>query len=257
VCSYDRAGSGWSDWGPHPRTFRQVVYELHTLLTRSGEIGPFIMVGASYGGWIVRLYQLTYPGEVAGMVLVDAGATDPARLMPDGRVVRSSELAHGRAIPEIKTAGPLRESEIPPAALAQIRAGLSSASARANEPPRDKLPTQAQQMRTWALGQVGHVVAAVNPFEAEELAELRRAMTDRVNALADLPLVILTRGRPDEDGSDVEVREAAHRADQARQAAMSRMSRHLFAEKSGHHIELEDPDLVVRSIRELLAKTRR
>src|SRR4029077_5691972 len=55
VCSYDRAGDGWSDMGPHPRTYRQIVYELHTLLTRSGEPAPFVLVGHSYGGWLIRL----------------------------------------------------------------------------------------------------------------------------------------------------------------------------------------------------------
>ena len=59
VCSYDRAGDGWSDIGPHPRTFRQIVYELHTLLERAGVRGPFVLVGHSYGGWLVRQYQST------------------------------------------------------------------------------------------------------------------------------------------------------------------------------------------------------
>src|SRR6516162_5157930 len=54
VCSYDRAGDGWSELGPHPRTFQQVVYELHQLLKTAGERPPFIMVGHSYGGWLVR-----------------------------------------------------------------------------------------------------------------------------------------------------------------------------------------------------------
>src|SRR5690349_5336558 len=80
VCSYDRAGDGWSDWGPHPRTYRQIVYELHTLLDKAGVKPPFVLVGQSYGGWLVRLYALTYPSDVAGMVLVDAGADDPWRM---------------------------------------------------------------------------------------------------------------------------------------------------------------------------------
>src|SRR5215467_7402356 len=74
VCSYDRAGDGWSDMGPHPRTFRQIVYELHTLLEKGGVHSPLILVGHSYGGWLVRVYQATYPKEVAAMVLVEAGA---------------------------------------------------------------------------------------------------------------------------------------------------------------------------------------
>src|SRR5947207_3172616 len=64
VCSYDRAGDGWSELGPHPRTMHQIVYELHTLLERAGVKPPFALVGHSYGGWIVRLYAATYPSEV-------------------------------------------------------------------------------------------------------------------------------------------------------------------------------------------------
>src|SRR5262245_65150762 len=86
VCSYDRAGDGWSDLGPHPRTLRQIVYELHTLLDKGGVKPPFVLVGHSYGGWLVRLYASTYPAEVAGMVLVEAGADDPWRIIPDGQM---------------------------------------------------------------------------------------------------------------------------------------------------------------------------
>src|SRR6185503_2974176 len=120
VCSYDRAGDGWSDLGPYPRTLHQVVYELHTLLERAGIQPPLVLVGHSYGGWLVRLYASTYPGEVAGMVLVEAGADDPRRLLADGKVVRSSDLPSGRPVPAVKTSGPLRVSDIPPSALSQM-----------------------------------------------------------------------------------------------------------------------------------------
>src|SRR5207249_611819 len=66
VCSYDRAGDGWSDFGPHPRTMRQIAYELHTLLANAGEHAPLVLVGHSYGGWLVRLYQSMYPADIAG-----------------------------------------------------------------------------------------------------------------------------------------------------------------------------------------------
>src|SRR5215510_15566103 len=91
VCSYDRAGDGWSDWGPIPRTLHQVVYELHTLLDRAGVKPPFVLVGHSYGGWVVRLYASIYPTEVAGMVLVEGGADNPVRMLPDGKLVHASD----------------------------------------------------------------------------------------------------------------------------------------------------------------------
>src|SRR5687768_15970578 len=72
VCAYDRAGLGWSDPGPQPRTPGQIARELHTLLTNAGIPGPYVLVGHSVGGKNVRMFALQYPDQVAGMVLVDA-----------------------------------------------------------------------------------------------------------------------------------------------------------------------------------------
>jgi pimeloyl-ACP methyl ester carboxylesterase len=253
VCSYDRAGDGWSEFGPHPRTFRQIVYELHTLLERARERPPYVLVGHSYGGWLVRLYQSTYPSEVAGMVLVEAGAENPWRMMPDGRLVRSSDLASGQAIPSIRKSNPLRIGDIPYPALAQIRAGLPDASRHANDPPRNKLPPEAQRMRTWALGQVGHIVAAVNPFENEELALLREDRRKSEYPLGDIPLIVITRGLVDETGPDATALEAEHRRDQAAVAVLSRRGKQIIAAHSGHHVQLEEPDLVVSTIQQIIA----
>lgn len=73
VCSYDRAGYDWSDPGPMPRTTARSVRELHTLLQNAGERPPFILVGHSFGGNNVRVYNGVYPREVAGLVLADTG----------------------------------------------------------------------------------------------------------------------------------------------------------------------------------------
>ncbi|PYX08862.1 MAG: hypothetical protein DMG85_09990 [Acidobacteria bacterium] len=71
ACSYDRAGIGWSDADPMPRTAQRIVNELHTLLTNARTKGPYVLVGHSFGGLAVRLYAAQYPEEVVGMVLVD------------------------------------------------------------------------------------------------------------------------------------------------------------------------------------------
>jgi len=73
VCSYDRAGYGWSDAGPMPRTVSQIARELHALLENAGEKPPYILVGHSFGKNSVRMYHKLYPNEVAGMVLVEGG----------------------------------------------------------------------------------------------------------------------------------------------------------------------------------------
>lgn len=79
VCAYDRAGFGWSDSNPAPRTLEGQVNELHGLLQGANEHGPFVLVGHSYGARVVRVYAAKYPDEVTGMVLMDAGilADDP------------------------------------------------------------------------------------------------------------------------------------------------------------------------------------
>jgi pimeloyl-ACP methyl ester carboxylesterase len=257
VCSYDRAGDGWSELGPHPRTLRQIVYELHTLLDKAGVKPPLVLVGHSYGGWLVRLYASTYKADVVGMVLVEAGADDPRRFLPDGKLGRSSDLVKNQEIPAVKTANPLRISDIPPAALKQMMSGARSLAKNPNPPPRDKLPPDAQRMRTWALAQVGHVAAAVNPFEHEELALLRAERTKTAHPLGDMPLIVLTRGISDEDGPDGKAFEEEHRRDHAAIAAMSRKGKLVIAARSGHHVQLDEPELVIQSIREVLAAARK
>jgi hypothetical protein len=137
-----------------------------------------------------------------------------------------------------------------------MRAGLPDAVKTANDPPRNKLPAEAQRMRTWALGQLGHVAAAVNPFEHEELAGLRAERTKTQYPLGDMPLIVLTRGIP-EEGPDGKAFEAEHRRDHEAIAAMSRKGKLVIAAHSGHHIQLDEPELVIKSIREVLAAVRK
>src|ERR687893_2596105 len=76
VCSYDRAGMGWSEMGPEPRDARQITSELHTLLGKAGIEVPYVLVGHSFGGMYVQTYAARYPDEVAGVALVDS-STEP------------------------------------------------------------------------------------------------------------------------------------------------------------------------------------
>ena len=71
ICTYDRAGMGWSEASPEPRTAREFAKELHTLLAKANEPGPYVLVGHSMGGYTVRVYAHDYPEEVAGLVLID------------------------------------------------------------------------------------------------------------------------------------------------------------------------------------------
>ena len=72
VCTYDRAGLGWSDASSLPSDAAQFAKELHTLLQNANVPGPYVMVGHSLGGLIVRVFAHDYASEVAGVVLVDS-----------------------------------------------------------------------------------------------------------------------------------------------------------------------------------------
>jgi pimeloyl-ACP methyl ester carboxylesterase len=108
TCAYDRAGLGWSEPGPAPRTMRQEVFELHNLLEAAKISGPYVLVGHSIGGLLVRLYMQQHPSDVIGLVLVDP--THESSVLFNlrlGKWVRIRELATGRVVPE-----PLRQGRI-------------------------------------------------------------------------------------------------------------------------------------------------
>src|SRR5687768_3655967 len=71
VCSYDRAGLGYSDPGPSPRTARRIARELHALLDRSGITEPLVLAGASSGGLSMRVFATEHPERARGLVLID------------------------------------------------------------------------------------------------------------------------------------------------------------------------------------------
>lgn len=106
TCAYDRAGSGWSEPGPAPRTMKQEVFELHALLEAAKVTGPFVLVGHSIGGLLVRLYAERYSGDVVGVVLVDPlhenAMVGSVRF---GGWVRLREKAAERAVPEPRREG--------------------------------------------------------------------------------------------------------------------------------------------------------
>jgi pimeloyl-ACP methyl ester carboxylesterase len=83
VCSYDRANLGQSDPAEGPRTAQDAADDLSAMLAPAKETGPYILVGASFGGHIVRLFAAQHPGEVAGIVLVDASHEDQVERMSE------------------------------------------------------------------------------------------------------------------------------------------------------------------------------
>ncbi len=86
VCVYDRAGRGWSDPAPTAQDGAQTATDLHTLLQRGNEPGPYVLAGHSFGGLYALTFAARYPGDVAGLVLVDstapASGTEPDSTQP-------------------------------------------------------------------------------------------------------------------------------------------------------------------------------
>jgi len=79
VCVYDRAGYGWSDAGPAPRTGQRLAEELHRAATGAGLSGSRVLVGHSFGALVARLYAARFPAQAAGLVLVDPQNEDSGR----------------------------------------------------------------------------------------------------------------------------------------------------------------------------------
>ena len=240
VCSYDRAGAAWSDPVSAPQTLREMSDDLHELMRNAGETGPFVLVGHSLGGELVRVFEATWPNDLAGAILVDTGHPDALSII-NGRLVRRT--AENLIPPPVKSGDPVPQPAPAPARMEKI------------EPPFDKLPVENQRFRLWAVSN-GKVSPSGAKAEVESVQELRAAH-ERGDALfGDKPLVVISRAtggyRPirgivSQEQADLMERERIeHNRDLLK---LSRNSKAIVADKSGHDIHLDQPELVVESVR--------
>ena len=242
ICTYDRAGYAWSDPGPKPRTYAQLNLELHDALAKLGERGPLILVGHSFGGGVVRNYAAVYPGDVAGMVLVDIVHEDQ-RIPMGPQFARVRDFASGRPIP--KPRENLLPSDKPPAAPDSKKQGIIA-------PPYTNLPEREQQLHLWAesLPALDDAESSQKDWSSESMALFHASPQDGV--LGDLPLVVLTRA---EGYSDAEIEQERKRL-QAQLARLSKRGTQVMV-PSGHNMHLENPDAVVSAIRSVWQKLAR
>ncbi|MGE5673843.1 MAG: alpha/beta fold hydrolase [Mycobacterium leprae] len=229
VCTYDRAGYAWSDPAKTPRTGEQVVADLHTLLARGGEQGPYILVAHSLGGLYARLYAARYPDQVAGMVLVDARHEDYSRMEKDS-VPGPGYYMAGAAVMRV--------------GLARSLISVVGAERLAGNVPPELLPVAKATLLSPKLM---NAVAA----EARELTGLEDAVRSG-GTLGDKPLVVLTHGK----ALFPLAAEETWRALNARQAALSTHGKLVVAAESGHNIMLDQPSLVIDAIRQVTTAVR-
>jgi pimeloyl-ACP methyl ester carboxylesterase len=257
VCSYDRAGHAWSDLGPRPRTMKQIAHELHTALVKLGIKSPYVLAGQSVGGLLIRTFASQYPKEVAGMVLVDSTHED-TQLYLNGKIQRMRELSQGRAIPPIQTAISASDRSLSIEERQQIEGFLKQQGPPKIEPPFNRLPAEIQKIRLWAIAQPQHYAADNDPYWGEEFAEIYAARKMGEYPLGDIPLTVLTRGiseYPDtEAGKQLEEERKRMQLDLLR---LSRNSKQIISRTSGHHIQLDDPGLVIDAIRGVTDSARR
>jgi pimeloyl-ACP methyl ester carboxylesterase len=249
VCSYDRPGFGWSEPGPWPRTSRQEAFELHLALERAGERGPYILVGHSLGAFVAREFADAYRPDVAAVVLIEP-ANENGMMGYRGQWVLPRSLATQQPIPP-----PRRLADAPP--VRDTTAEGDSCRARAARMariwrPYDRLGAAAQRYRIWALGHPACIVWRGDLF-AEEMAAVHAVWARSAHPLDSLPVTVIM-GRRHEPPPGLS--EAQFRADSARidLTRLSSRGRLVADSLSGHHVQLENPPLVVRTIRQVAAQ---
>ena len=255
VCAYDQAGQAWSDPGPTPRTLRQEAFELHLLLEKSDLKGPYVLVGHSLGGLIARVFARDFPKDLAGLVLVDATSEDTT-LMLNGKLVHMREIARDVPIPPVQT---MKTSPPKPASEQEIKE--AEAFQKQFGPPKiyspfDKLPAEVQQLRLWALNN-HKLMAQSEGYLAEELKAMYIATHSTDYILGDLPMEVLIGGRiestPPNASQEVWRRLSEEKIQQKKEfGRLSRNSKVAVDPASGHHIQLDNPNLVITAIRDVI-----
>lgn len=247
--SYDRAGYGWSDPSARPRTLRQVAFELHLLLKNSSCKPPYILVGQSYGGFVVRTFAARFPDDTAGVVLVDS-MHENSRVVYGGAAHRIRSEAGAESIPPSQ----------PPLAKARRNWGEAAPRPAAlDDPGRTK--EWIEKLSRWAESQTEQSNARSDELEwsSKEIARWHADREDTRVPLGKTRLFVLSAGAV--SYSDTGNATAAEliderRALQERLAGLSSDSRHTVRATAGHNIHLDDPQSVVDAVRAVVEAAR-
>lgn len=233
VYAYDRAGLGWSDPERGAATIDGMADDLHALLKASGIAPPYVVAGQSMGGVVARRLQSRYPGEVAGMLLIDSSHEDQARrLGGDGAREGFRRAARRR----MRILGLRR---------AAARLGLVD-SLNAASLAWETVPEYAAAAKASSLSTKQRRTAV------REMLMFSRPQ-GQPQDLGALPLTVLSAG------SAARRKWAAFDAWcelQDELAALSSASVHMYAVNADHNVHLDDPGVVVQAIRDLVEQCR-
>ena len=250
VCAYDRAGLAWSDAPSCPRTFDRIVDELAAVLAHVAGEDRCVLVGHSFGSFVVRAYAARHPGRVAGLVLVDPPTEWLTMTEQRARMLRG-----GRHLSRI--GGLLARLGVVRACLALLTGGAPGAPRRF---VRIFGPTAARTLER-LVGEVRKLPPDVHPIVqalwcqpkcfhamADHLLALERdgASMARVVPPREIPVVVISSG--DQPPEQI----AAHRT----LAERSIGGRHVTAARSGHWVQFDEPELIVSVVREIVESQR-
>jgi pimeloyl-ACP methyl ester carboxylesterase len=220
VCIYDVSGTAWSDAGP-ASTCKDRVTEIHRLLDHAEIQRPFIFAGHSIGALVGREYDVAYPGEIAGMVMVDHAYLPP------------------RNAPVKDAPPPNTKGDSPPVLLYQTPIDLEAEDTAQFK----KLPEEMQKLHHWAAARQPALPTAET---AEDCVAQLASGTQNPHALGDRPLVVISTGNDSAGYAEL----------QRKLLALSTNSKQLMAEKSFHSVEIDEPEVVIRGIRDVVEAVR-
>ena len=239
VCSYDRAGYGWSDSGPEPRSSLQIAHELKQLLQASGERGPYILVGHSMGGYDIRAYTSQYPDDVVGMVLVDASHEDQDVRAPESIRKWLQDHHEHPAWEKMKY-------------FFQLHLGWARLTADRNAP--DFWPKAFREEEDFLMLPTKHQFAVID--EDQVFSTLSAAQVRSAGNLGDRPLIVLTATRQDDISPEIPLKDTQAENDlwvHQLQPELARLSTHgkQMVVNSSHEMPTEHPEVVISAIHEV------
>jgi pimeloyl-ACP methyl ester carboxylesterase len=255
VCWYDRAGVGWSDPPPTPRTGASITSDLHEALHRAGVLPPYVMVGGSVGGEYVLIYTGRHPADVAGLVLVDSATPDMHEpdfyLSPLNRLSGSTRHLICMALPAMTRFGALRfvagRERRPPEP--DLTPEQNDTLAKLEAQPK---AFRADADQACAATDQGRIVPreGTNP-------DINNAVRN-AGSLGDRPLIVLTAGRywapPGFEKEAAEYHEIRVHQLQANLARLSTRGRQVVVD-AGHGME-ESPDSIITAVQQVVAEVR-